>query len=85
MNDGLIKLVILIIIAAVVLGYFGINVRSIIESRGVKENLGYLWNGTKSIWNAYLAEPAQFVWGVFYNYIWLTFIDNMEALKKGEE
>ena len=83
MNEGLIKLVILIIIGVIVLSYFGINVRSILESDLVRDNFGYLWNGVKSIWNNYLAKPANFVWGIFYNYMWLSFIENMERIKQG--
>jgi hypothetical protein len=85
MNQGLIKLILLIIIAAVVLGYFNINLRSIWNSDAVQNNLGFLWDSTQSIWHNYLAKPADFIWGVFYNYIWLSFIENMERIKGGED
>lgn len=83
-NQGLIKLIILIIIAVVVLSYFNINLRSVLESRAVRDNFGFLWNSAKSIWHNYLAGPADFVWGIFYNYLWLSFIENMERIKEGE-
>ncbi|MFH1979376.1 MAG: hypothetical protein ABII97_03270 [Patescibacteria group bacterium] len=83
-NRGLVKLIILIIIGTIVLGYFGINIRSVIESDIVQDNLGYLWNGTKTIWQDYLSKPADFVWGIFYNYIWLAFIENMDRIRHGE-
>ena len=83
MNQGLIKLIILIIIAVMVLGYFNVDLRSIWNSKSVQNNLGFLWESAKSIWNNYLAKPTDFVWGIFYNYLWLSFIENMERLKEG--
>jgi hypothetical protein len=85
MNQGVVKLILLIIIAAVILGYFGINLESIWNSEAVQKNLNFLWTSIKTIWNKYLFKPMNFVWNIFYNYLWLAFIENMERLKRGEE
>ncbi|PIS13541.1 MAG: hypothetical protein COT67_01220 [Candidatus Tagabacteria bacterium CG09_land_8_20_14_0_10_41_14] len=85
MNQGLVKLVILIIIGAIVLGYFGINLRSIIESGPVQDNLGYLWGGVKLLWNDYLKKPFTFAYNIFYEYLWKAFIASMERLKGGQD
>ncbi len=77
----MIKIILIIIVAVVVLGYFNIDLRSVWNSETVQNNLGFIWNGTKTIWNDYLKEPATFVWGAFYNYIWLAFVENMERIK----
>lgn len=76
-NQGLIKLIILIIVAVVILSYFGFDLKSILTSDLIKNNFGFLWDGLKTIWNSYLSEPANFVWGIFYDNLWLTFLESM--------
>lgn len=61
-NRGLIKMVLLIVIALVVLGYFGYNLRDIIDSPTVKENLSYVWGLAVKLWNNFLAAPAEWLW-----------------------
>jgi len=82
-QSGLVKLIILIVVAIIVLGYFGINIRSVFESGPVSDNLSYLWDGVKHVWSNYLQKPTNFIWGVFYNYIWLSFIENMDRIREG--
>lgn len=41
---GLVKLVILIIVAVLVLSYLGINIQKIAESDAGKANFGYVWS-----------------------------------------
>ena len=43
-NSGFIKLVIIIIIALIVLGYYRVDVKNIIESDLVQRNLHYVWD-----------------------------------------
>ncbi|MBU1178912.1 hypothetical protein KKB69_01040 [Patescibacteria group bacterium] len=85
MSKGFVNIIILIIIAVIVLGYFKIDLRSIWNSEPVQNNLGFLWESARIIWHNYLSEPANFVWGIFYNYIWLSFIENMQRIKMGEK
>ena len=58
-NQGFIKLILIIIIAVVILGYFRIDVR------GVK---------------VYLEETANFLYEIFYNYFWLSFMENIQRI-----
>lgn len=55
-------MVILIVIALIVLGYFGFNVKEIIEGKNVQGNLQYVWNLAATVWNRFLIGPATFVW-----------------------
>lgn len=84
-NDerGLIKLLVLIIIAVLVLSYFGFDLRGFLNSDTVKGNFGFLLEGAKTIWREYLTVPSNFIWGIFYNYIWLAFIENMDRIRQG--
>lgn len=61
-KGGFIKLILLIVIALVVLGFFGYNLKDIIDSPTVKENLVYVWGLAVKFWNAFLATPANWVW-----------------------
>ena len=52
---GLIKTVLLIVIALIVLGYYGFNLKDAIDSPSVKENLITFWNWILAGWS-YLVE-----------------------------
>lgn len=41
---GIVAVLIILIVAVIILGYFGFDIRRIIESPQVQENLLYLWN-----------------------------------------
>ena len=58
---GLIKMIILIVIALIILGYFGYNLRSIISSPTVHDNLAYVWDLIVQFWNNCLKGPAQYI------------------------
>ncbi len=64
-NKGLIKMIIVIVIALIILGYFGFSVKDIFESNTVQTNLQYVWGFIKTFWNNYLAAPVIFVWDKF--------------------
>ena len=44
-------MVLLIVVGLVVLGYFGYNLRDIVNSPSVNENLAYAWDMLKRAWN----------------------------------
>ncbi len=43
-EGGLVKMALLIVIALIALGFFGYNLRDIIDSPTVKDNLSYVWD-----------------------------------------
>lgn len=61
-SGGFIKLILLIVIALVVLGFFGYDIRDILSAPKVQDNLTYVWGLVVKIWNNFLAEPTQWVW-----------------------
>ena len=61
-SAGFIKAIIVIVIALVVLGYFGFNVAEIVKKPIVKNNLEFAYNGAKLVWTNYLAGPASGLW-----------------------
>jgi hypothetical protein len=64
-KKGLIKTIIVIVIALVILGYFGFNVGDIINSPTVQANLHSTWDFIVKVWNNYLSAPVVYVWDHF--------------------
>ncbi len=84
-NRGLIKWIILIVIAVIVLSYFGFDLRAIIESDRTQNNLGYLWGLGVTVWNEYLSRPVLYFWNnIFIDLLWNSFVENMERIKAGQ-
>ena len=71
-NDrGFIKYVIIIIIAILILSYFGFDIKKTAESDAAKSNFGYVWGSVQHFWDAYLATPAKFIWDrIFVGIVW---------------
>lgn len=86
-NKGISILGILLIgvIVVLVLSYFKVSIKSVVESPTGQENIEYVKGGTKSLWEAYLKEPATYLWNkVFVDIFWAAFIDNMERIRDGK-
>ncbi len=78
-EGGLIKMIILIIIAIAVLSWFGVDIKNFFESAQVQKNFGYVWSFIKDVWSNYLVEPAGKLWAIWLEYIWAPFLN---AVKK---
>jgi hypothetical protein len=83
-NRGLIQLLILLLIALIVLGYYGISVRSAVNNPTTQDNISYVWNGTVNIWDDYLQAPAGYLWNIFIDDIWTPALDNLINIKNGQ-
>lgn len=82
---SLIGIFILGIILILILSYFKITIRSVVESPEGQDNINYVGGGTRNIWNDYLKEPAEYLWNdVFINIFWKSFINNMERIRDGK-
>lgn len=82
-NRGFIRLILLIIVGLVLLGYFGVNVREVLASPVVRDNLLYAWNLAKEIWGNYLAGPAMWVWEHVLRFFWELFLEGLDNLRNG--
>lgn len=82
---SILGIIILGVLVILVLSYFKISVKTVVESPIAQENINYVKGGTKSLWTAYLAEPAAYLWhDVWVNIFWKGFIDNMERIRDGK-
>lgn len=62
-NKGFVKTVIIIVIALIVLGYYGFNLRQIVSAPAVSDNLSYAREVSANIWNSYLKTPVTSLLG----------------------
>lgn len=82
---GLIKFIILLIIAISILSALGISVRSIVQGKTMQDNFRYVWEKIGYTWDKYLARPAKYLWNdVFIDLLWDSFIDNMKRIREGK-
>jgi hypothetical protein len=81
-QQGLIKFILIVIVIIIVLGYFGFNLREIMDTPTVKDNLSYVWQAIVNVWNNWLKEPAGWFWtNVWVPYIWEPFVQVMDVIK----
>ncbi len=74
-RSGFVKLIIVLVIALIVLGYFGFNIQQIIQSPTVGGNLSYAWHLAVELWNKVLVVPATFVWDkIIVGMLWNNFV-----------
>lgn len=72
-------------IIILVLSYFNISIRGVVESPPAQENLDYVGGAGKSIWAEYLKEPASYLWNdVWVDIFWKGFILNMERIRDNQ-
>ena len=82
-KQGLITTIIVIVIALIILGYFGFNIKSIISGPTVQSNLNNTWDFVMKIWNNYLAGPVIYIWDKFVvGVLWKLIQAGMAALGK---
>ncbi|MFA5750711.1 MAG: hypothetical protein WCX79_04500 [Candidatus Paceibacterota bacterium] len=82
---SIIKILIWGIIIILVLSYFKINIRGVVESPEAQENIEYVKEGGKTIWEEYLQEPAKYIWNnIFIELLWNAFVENLERVRDGK-
>lgn len=80
-TKGFLQIIIIIVIALIILGYFSINVADIMASPVVQNNLSYAWNLAKDLWGTYLSGPASWVWNNVGSVLWDLFLQGIENLR----
>ncbi len=83
-QGGLIKLIILIILAIAVLSYLGFDLKTFVNSPVVQGNFGFVFNFVGGVWQNYLAGPASYLWNdIFIKLLWNSFTENLQRIKDG--
>ena len=82
---GFLRFILIIIILILVLSYFNIDIRGIVESPQSQKNISYVWGWTSFVWMEYLRSPVLYFWNnIFINLLWESFVSNMERIKAGQ-
>jgi len=82
---SILGVLILGVVIILVLSYFNISIKSVVESPIGQENVSYVGGGVKNLWTTYLAEPASYLWkDVWVNIFWKSFVSNMERIRDGK-
>ena len=64
-------MIIIIVIALIVLGALGFNIKDIINSEKVQTNLHYAWDLAIMVWDNFLAGPVIWIWNnIIIGLIW---------------
>ncbi|HNW71732.1 MAG TPA: hypothetical protein PKZ36_00005 [Candidatus Paceibacterota bacterium] len=83
---SLIKALILVFILILVLSYFKISIKSVVESPESQSNISYVTGAGKNLWNDHLKEPTAYLWNnIVIDIFWKSFINNMERIRDGEK
>ena len=84
-EGGLIKTILLIVIAILVVSYFGINLRALVTSPTTQDNVTYVTTAAINLWNNYLKGPVTYLWNeVFLSLIWNTAMNNLKNGSLGQ-
>ena len=87
-NGGisLIGMLILGFIIILILSYYKISLKSVVESPVAQDNIQYVQGQGRDIWTDYLQKPADYLWNkVFKDILWASFINNMERIRDGKK
>lgn len=63
-NEGIIKLIVLAVVAILILSYFRVDLRSVVQNETFQKNIFYLENGIKNVWNNFIDGPVAFLWNL---------------------
>ena len=83
-NGGFVRLIIIIVIALLIISFFGYSLRNLAESPTTKDNFSFVWDTVSYVWNTFLKGPAVFIWNLFLNYIWEPAIHNLQNMKDNQ-
>lgn len=82
---SVIGILILGFILLLVLSYFKISIRTVVESPEAQDNIQYVSGAGVSVWDKYLKKPANDFWNkVVKDLLWASFVNNMERIRDGQ-
>ena len=82
---SILGLLVLAVVVILILSYFRISVKSVVESPTGQDNINYVEGTSQSVWSEYLEKPAEYLWNdVWVNIFWKSFINNMERIRDGK-
>lgn len=84
-EGGFIKWIVIVIIALIILGYYGFDIKKAIEAPTTQSNLTYVQRIVSNVWHNYLKKPATYLWNdVFIELIWNPAMENLKRVSNNE-
>ncbi len=77
----MIKWIVITLLALIILGYFGLDIRKAIDSPATKNNIQYVKEVVVYLWTQYLERPIKYLWDLFIKLVWNTSINNLKGIK----
>jgi len=72
-NQGIVRFLLVIIVAVLILSYLGFDIRTFIESDETQGNFKYVWGFFSDLWSDYIAPTwtryIKPVWTYFWSFI----------------
>ncbi|MBU0612267.1 hypothetical protein KKA39_00865 [Patescibacteria group bacterium] len=73
------------LVLIIVLSYFNVSIKAIVESPKAKDNFSYIGSTGRSLWNDYLKKPFSNVLNSdTVQYFWKSFLKNMQNIHDGK-
>ena len=83
-NRGIVSTIVIIVIALLVLSYYGFNIRNTVESPTTQSNFSYVWGGVEYTWDTYLKVPATYLYNFFITNIWNPSLADIQKINNGQ-
>ncbi|MSR71340.1 MAG: hypothetical protein EXS50_01525 [Candidatus Taylorbacteria bacterium] len=82
-KQGLVKMIIVIVIALLILSYYGFDLEQLVKNPTTQKNFNYLEKTVLYIWQNVLKTPIMYVWNIFVDLIWQPALQNLTNIKNG--
>ncbi len=83
-QQGLIRLLVIIIIGILILSYFGFDIQKTVESEMAQKNIGYTKALVLTVWHKYLEAPVKYLWDLFIEFLWKPAFRNLKNFRDGK-
>ena len=82
---SILGIIILLAVGIIVLGYFNVSIKDVLEKPTVVENTKFIESTADKLWQKYLSIPVLYIWNnIFSDLLWGSFVENMKRIKNGE-
>jgi hypothetical protein len=83
-NKGVISIIgilLLGVIVILVLSYYNVSIKTVVESPTGRENIHYVGGAGISLWDTYLKQPLTYFWNIWVELFWRPFVDNIRRIR----
>lgn len=82
-QQGLIRFLILLVIAVIVLSIVGVSLDEVFENKLVRSNFGFIFKWSRYIYDRFLEKPISITIRLWKDLVWDTFLQTIDNLRQG--